>query len=92
MHGRVHDPLLVGLAGGEFLDHTALPGDEDPIRETENFRQIRRNHHDGDAAVGEIVDDLMEIGDGADVDAAGRLIEYDSLGSCTSDRATTTFC
>src|SRR6204780_3356171 len=81
VYGRVHDPLLVGLAGGELLDDTALPGNQDAIGQAEDLRQIGRNHHHGDAAVGEFVDDLVEIGDRADIDAAGRLIEYHELGN-----------
>src|SRR3984957_2662627 len=80
VNGRVHDPLFVGLTGGKLLDDTALAGNEDAIGQAEDLRQVRRNHHHGDAAVGEFVDDLVEIGDRADIDAAGRFVEYHELG------------
>jgi hypothetical protein len=67
------------LTSREFLDNSALPRNEDAIRKTKNFGKIRRDHHNGESTIGEVVDDLMEIGDCADVDTSGRLVEYHKL-------------
>ena len=66
--------------------------DQDAIGDGEDLRQIGGDDHDGLAFVGEAVDDLVDLGDRADIDAAGRLVEDDERGSCASDLAITTFC
>ena len=74
-----HDVFLIRLLGGELLHDSAVSGDENPVRQIENLRQVRRYHHHPHPAVCELANELVDIGDRADVDAAGRLIENDQL-------------
>ena len=79
MNRRVHDLFFGRFFHREFLDHAPLPRDQHAIREIHDFGQIGRDHHDGEAGIGQRIDHLMQFGDGADVDAACRLVEDDQL-------------
>ncbi len=57
------------------MDDLALADDQDPVGETEHLLDLAGDDHDGDAAVGERPDQLVDLGAGADVDAAGGLVE-----------------
>ena len=61
--------------GGGLVDHPALADDEDPVGEAEHLLDLAGDDHDGDAAVGEGADELVDLAAGADVDAAGGLVE-----------------
>ena len=61
--------------GGGLVDDLALADDEDPVGETEHLLDLAGDDHDGDAAVGQRTDQLVDLGAGADVDAAGGLVE-----------------
>ena len=63
----------------ELLDDAALPAHQDAVGELQDLRQVGRDHHHREAVVGEPVDELVDLGDGADVDAARRLVEDDEL-------------
>jgi hypothetical protein len=52
----------------------------------ENFRQVRRNHHDRKPFVGDAVDELMDFGDSADIDAAGASQITSRCSAATPDR------
>ena len=77
MNGGVHDLVLGRGRSIEFGDDAAEAGHQDAIRNGEDLRQIRGDHHDGLAFVGEAADLRVDFGNGADVDAAGRLVEDD---------------
>ena len=66
---------LVDLGGGGLVDDLALADDEDPVGETEHLLDLAGDDDDGDAAVGQRPDELVDLGAGADVDAAGGLVE-----------------
>ncbi len=63
------------VCGCGLVDDLALADDEDPVGETEHLLDLAGDDHDGDAAVGERPDELVDLGAGADVDAAGGLVE-----------------
>jgi hypothetical protein len=79
MHRCVHDRLFRRFDTGELRDDTALAGDEDAVGQMQNFRQVGGNHYDGQTFVGDPVNELMNFGDGADIDAARWLIENDEF-------------
>ena len=64
----------------EFSNDAAQASDQDAIGDGKDLRQIGRDDHDGLAFVGEAADLGMDLGDGADIDAAGRLVEDDDRG------------
>ena len=49
--------------------------DDDAVADADDLRQVGRDDEDRDAAVGEIVDDRIDLRLGADIDAARRLVE-----------------
>ena len=70
-----HDPLLLEVAAGERAHLAALAHHHDPVAHRQHLGQVGRDEDDGDAGAGELADQLMDIGLGADIDAAGRLVE-----------------
>src|SRR5690348_15108575 len=79
MDGRIHDPLFGRLQRGELLDDLALAADQNAIRQRQYLRQVRGDHDHGFAFIGEAVDQLVNFDDGADIDAARRLVEDDQV-------------
>src|SRR6185437_6732937 len=80
MDRGVHD-LFFGRSGGVEFGHDApQPRHQDTVRNAQDFRQIGRDHHDGLALVGQRPDLRMYLRNGADVDAARRLVEDDDRG------------
>ena len=77
MHCSVHDRLLGRFGTRDFFGDTPLAGDEYPVREMQ--RQLRRNHHHRKPSVGDAVDELVDFGNSADIDAAGRFVKDDEL-------------
>src|SRR3990167_5954499 len=53
----------------------AFPHDQDAVAHAEEFRQIRRHHHDAFAGFLHPVHDPVNLGLGAHIHAAGRLVE-----------------
>ena len=74
-HGRVHDGLLGGLGPGELGGDAALAQDHDPVGHAEHLGQLGRHHHDGEPVGGQRRHQPVHLGLGADVDAAGRLVD-----------------
>ena len=72
---RGHDPLGVSLVVGEHTAHAALAHHDDAVAHRQHLGEVGGDHDDGDAVAGEVVDQLVDIGLGADVDPAGRLVE-----------------
>ena len=62
------------LAGDAALAH-----DEDAVAHVEDLRQLRRDHQDRHAVGGELVHQAVDLGFGADVDAARRLVHDQDL-------------
>ena len=79
MHCSVHDRLLGRFGTRDFFGDTPLAGDEYPVREMQNLWQLQRNHHNRKPFVGDAVDELVDFGDSADIDAAGRFVKDDEL-------------
>ena len=80
VHGCEHDRFGGGFLRREFFDDSSLPRNEDAVREAEDLRQIGGYDDDGEAVVSERADQLVDFRDGADVDAARRLVENNQLG------------
>src|SRR3954463_2484844 len=83
---RMRRPFrLAGHEGGHVLLGEPIacdgPADapvakhDDPIAEADDLLELRADHQDRDAALGERDDFLIDLGLRGDVDAAGRLIE-----------------
>ena len=57
----------------------AVAHDKDPVTDTDQLRHFGRDHHDSLALLGKLQDQLIDLVLGADVDAAGRLVEEQDL-------------
>ena len=103
---RCHDPLGIGLVVGEHAADSPFADDDDAVAHRQHLGEVGGDHDDGDAVAGEVVDELVHVGLGADVDAPSRLVEDGygrsnlalrhvvcSLGSfvCSSDADTLTY-
>ena len=53
----------------------ALVHDHDPVAHAQHLRHLGRDHQHGDALAGQLGDQPMDLGLGADVDAARRLVQ-----------------
>ena len=75
-------------------DGAAVAQDEDPVGAFDDLFELRGNHQHAEALVGEFLDQRLNLGLGADVDAAGRFVEReeDGSGSLESPRPSSTFC
>ena len=73
--GEVHDRLLAGLGAGELAGLAALGHDEDAVGEEQELGELGGDHEDGEALGGERADERVDLLLGADVDAAGGLVE-----------------
>src|SRR5580704_81546 len=78
--GGVHDLVFGGRRSIEFSNDAAKASDQDAVGDGEDLRQIGGDDHDGLAFVGEAADLGVDLGNGADIDAAGRLVEDDDRG------------
>src|SRR6185437_16484336 len=76
---RVHDLLFGRLQRRELLDNLTLPADQDSVRQRQYLRQIGGDHDHRLAFVGEAVDQLVNLDDRADIDAARGLVENDEV-------------
>ena len=61
-------------------DHAAVAQHADRVAEPEDLLQLGGDEQHRHAVVGESDDELLDLGLGADVDAAGRLVEDQQLG------------
>jgi hypothetical protein len=64
----------------ELLDDASLSRNEDSVGQAQDFRQVGRYDDHRETLVGEGADQMMDLGDGADVHAARRLVENDQPG------------
>jgi hypothetical protein len=56
-----------------------LAHDEDAVGEGEEFGHLAGDEQDGEARVGGFADEAVDLGLGADVDAAGWLVEEEDF-------------
>src|SRR5881296_720749 len=75
LRGELHDLFLRGLAARQLAGDAALAHHEDAVAQAQHLGQLRRDHDDGLALRGQRVEQLVDLGLGADVDAARRLVE-----------------
>ena len=82
------------LAAGQLAGDAALVQDDDPIGHADQLGELGRDHQDGGAPAGSgSTHHLVDGPRGADVDAAGGLVEeITDDRSVTSHLARTTFC
>jgi len=90
--GFQHNLVFVGFINGNGADHSPFAHHGDAIAHAEQFGQIAADHEDGLTACGEFVDQLINLGFGSDIDAAGRLVEKEISTSWSRSRATAIFC
>ena len=70
----------------------ALAHDEDAVAHGQHLGQVGGDEDHGHARRGEVVDELVDLGLGADVDAARRFVEDEDRGSLFSHLPIITFC
>ena len=58
----------------------------------DDLRQLAGDHQHRPRPSGELVDDPVDFRLGADIDAAGRLVQDQHLGLVSSQRDSSTFC
>ena len=75
--GEVHDRFLAGLRARQHPGPPALRDDHDPVREQQQLRQLRAHHHDRQPLARQRAHQVVDLLLGADVDAAGRLVEQE---------------
>ena len=74
-HGERQERLLGGRGRRQLADDPALAHHGDPVGEAEQLGHLGGDHQDGDAGGGELLDQAVDLELGADVDAAGRLVQ-----------------
>ena len=72
---ELDDALLGRLGARELARGPSLAHHDDAVRHAEQLRQLRRDEEDREALRREAVDERVDLGPRADVDAAGRLVE-----------------
>ena len=60
-------------------DDAALVHDQDAVSQAHHLGQLRGDENDREAGLGELADEVVDGGLGADVDALGRLVQDDDL-------------
>src|SRR5580693_6214031 len=76
---ELHDPHLGRILAVDDAGHSTFVHHEDPVAHPQDLRQLRRNHEHRHALHGQLGDQLVDLGLGADVDAPGRLVEDEDL-------------
>ena len=64
----------------DLADLLVVLEDDDPLAEPDDLLELGGDEDDGHPAFGELGDGLLDLGLGADVDAAGRLVEDEQVG------------
>ena len=78
--GGVHDGLGGGVGAVEVGGDPALADDEDAVGHAEDLGELGGDHQDREALPGELGEQPVHLGLGADVDAAGGLVDDQQLG------------
>ena len=73
------DGFGVGVGAVDGGDEAAGVHDEDAVAHAEDLRQLGGDHQDRHALLGEAAHQRVDLGLGADVDAAGRLVHDQDL-------------
>src|SRR5438093_1606879 len=60
-HGRGEKSLLGRFARSEFAGDSSLVQHDDAVAHAKKLRQLAGDHHDRDAARGEIVDEVIDL-------------------------------
>ena len=72
-HGAA-DLLLGHVGAGQFADDVATREDHDAVAQPLEFQHVGGHDHDRRAAVGDVAQDAIDFGAGADIDAGGWLL------------------
>jgi hypothetical protein len=64
----------------------------DAVADARDLIEFGRDEQHGHPVGGQIADQLLDLGLGADIDAAGGLVEDEQRGWVISQRASSTFC
>ena len=72
---ELHDHVLVDVAAGELADDDAVAQDDEPIRALHDLLEVGADEDDGQTLAGEVAHERLDLGLGADVDAARRVVE-----------------
>ena len=64
-----------------LVDLAAVAQHDDPVAEAQHLLEFGGDEHDRHAVGGEVGDELLDLGLGADVDAAGGLVEDEQLAA-----------
>ena len=78
-HGG-HDALLADRLALQFRDRAAVAQDEDAARRLDHLLELRGDHQHAEPLAGQLPDQAQDLGLGAHIDAAGRLVEDQELG------------
>ena len=77
--GQVHDVLLRHLVARDLAGDAPLAHDQHAVADADQFGQLGRDDDDADAVARQVAQDAVDLGLGADIDAARRLVEEDHL-------------
>src|SRR5215216_6179774 len=75
-----HNLLLRQFVTRKFAGHAPLAKHNHAIAHADDFGHLRRDHHNRHALLRQLAHQRMNLGLGAHVDTAGRLIENQNLG------------
>ena len=78
--GGAHDVLGGGLVAGDVGGEPALADDQDAVGHAEHLGQLGGDHQDRQPLAGQLGEQPVDLGLGADVDAAGGLVDDQQLG------------
>ena len=85
-HG-VRDRVFLDLLAAQFGDHVAGREDDDPVAQAGQLADVGRGHDDhAGAAVGDLAQDPVDLGAGADVDALGGFLGQQQAGVLVQQR------
>src|SRR5499427_9554948 len=73
------DLFLRSLLRVKFRDEASAAHHENPIRHSQKFRQVGRDHYDGRASFGKLINLAINFRPRRHVDAARRLVEQEDL-------------
>src|SRR6218665_2569033 len=77
---QLHHVGLCGIGAVELADQATAAHHRDSIGHAERLGQVGGDHQDPPPRRAHLVDQLVDLGAGADVDAARRLVEHQDVG------------
>ncbi len=72
--------MLVGLGAAELGHEAALAHDQDAVAHAQHLGQLAGDHEDAQALLGQLAHEPVDLGLGADVDAARGLVDDEQPG------------